>query len=148
MVPGGAGGGGGVGLELGAQQVVQDVHDGGDVPLGLPVGVLQRGVEGAAEGAAIDALAVVVHRLDDGSLAVGRVTPLPGALLGVALYCTVLYCTVLYCTVLYCTVLCCTVLYCTAHYKLDTAHCTLHYGFNIKQKETILVFFLSIFYPH
>ena len=123
MVPGGAGGGGGgVGLELGAQQVVEDVHDGGDVPLGLPVGVLQRGVEGAAEGAAVDALAVVVHRLDDGSLAVGRVTPLPGALLGVALYCTAHY--KLYCTAHY-------KLYCTAHYKLDTAHCTLHYGFNI-----------------
>ena len=56
-------GGGGVGLELRAQQVVEDVHNGGDVPLGLPVGVLQRGVEGPAEGAGVDALAVVVHRL-------------------------------------------------------------------------------------
>ena len=34
-------------LVLGAQEVVEDVDDGGDVPLGLTVLVLQRRVEGA-----------------------------------------------------------------------------------------------------
>lgn len=34
-------------LVLRAQQVVQDVDDGGDVPLGLAVPVLQGGVQGS-----------------------------------------------------------------------------------------------------
>ena len=61
------GGGGAVRLVLRAQQVVQDVDNGGDVPLGLAVGVLEGGVEGAGEGAGVHALPVVVHRLDDGA---------------------------------------------------------------------------------
>ena len=46
---GGAGpaGAAAVRLVLGAQEVVEDVHDGGDVPLGLTVLVLQRRVQGA-----------------------------------------------------------------------------------------------------
>ena len=46
------------------------MDDGGDVSLGLSVLVLKGGVEGAREGAAVDSLAVVVHRLYDCSLAV------------------------------------------------------------------------------
>lgn len=61
-----------VGLVLGAEQVVEYVHDGGDVALGLAVAVLEGGVEGAGEGARVDAFAVVVHRLDDGALALCR----------------------------------------------------------------------------
>jgi len=45
------------------------VDDGGDVPLGLAVRILEGGVEGAGEGAGVHALPVVVHRLDDGALA-------------------------------------------------------------------------------
>lgn len=41
----GAAGPAAVGLVLGTQQVVQDVDDGSDVPLGLPVAVLQGGVQ-------------------------------------------------------------------------------------------------------
>ena len=52
-----------------AQEVVEDVDDGGDVALGLPVAVLQRGVERAREGARVDAAPVVVHALDDGAAA-------------------------------------------------------------------------------
>ena len=40
-----------VGLVLGAEKIVQDVDNRGDVPLGLPVAVLQRGVQCAGEGA-------------------------------------------------------------------------------------------------
>lgn len=57
------------------------MDDGGNVPLGLAVLVLQGGVEGAGEGATVDALAVVVHGLDDGALAVsvrGASLSLPG----------------------------------------------------------------------
>ena len=46
------------------------MDDGGDFSLGLSVLVLKGGVEGAREGAAVDSLAVVVHRLYDCSLAV------------------------------------------------------------------------------
>ena len=69
---GGAAAGAAVGLVLGAQQVVEDVDDGGDVPLGLAISVLQGWVEGAGEGSAVHSLAVVVHGLYDGALAVGR----------------------------------------------------------------------------
>lgn len=76
----GAPGSAAVGLVLGAQQVVQDVDDGRDVPLGLPVGILEGRVEGAGEGAGVDALPVVVHRLDDRPSAVCSTT-LPALLL-------------------------------------------------------------------
>ena len=68
-----------VGLVLGAEKIVQDVDNRGDVPLGLPVAVLQRGVQCAGEGAGVDALPVVVHRLNDGALALRRGFPLPAA---------------------------------------------------------------------
>lgn len=56
-----------------AQQVVEDVDDGADVALGPAVPVLQGRVQGAAERARVDALAVVVHRLDYRSLSALRV---------------------------------------------------------------------------
>jgi hypothetical protein len=63
----GGGGGAAVRLVLRAQQVIENVDNRGDVPLGLAVGVLQGGVQRAGEGARVHALPVVVHRLDDGA---------------------------------------------------------------------------------
>ena len=68
-----------VGLVLRAQQVVENVDNGGDVALGLTVAVLQRGVEGPGEGARVHALPVVVHRLNDGALALGARLSFPAA---------------------------------------------------------------------
>ena len=56
----------GVVLVLRTEKVIQDVNDGGDVPLGLAVGVLQGRIQRAGKGARVHALAVVVHAFDDG----------------------------------------------------------------------------------
>ena len=50
-----------VSLVLGAQQVIQDVNNGGNVTLRLTVGVLKCWVQGAGEGARVDTLAMMVH---------------------------------------------------------------------------------------
>ena len=73
------GGAAAVRLVLRAQQVVENVHDGRYVALGLAVGVLQGGVEGAGEGARVHALAVVVHRFDDGAPRAAAAATLAGA---------------------------------------------------------------------
>lgn len=49
-----------------AQQIVQNVDDGGDVSLRATELVLQGRIQSAREGSRVDALPVVLHRFDDG----------------------------------------------------------------------------------
>ena len=72
-------------LVLRAQQVIQNVHNCGNIPFGLAVGVLQRRVQRAREGAAVHTLAVMVHGFNDSTPAATAATRARAALTGAAM---------------------------------------------------------------
>lgn len=51
-------------LRCGAEQVVQDVDDGGDIPFRPAELVLQGGIQRSGEGPGVDALPMVLHGFD------------------------------------------------------------------------------------
>lgn len=51
-------------LRRGAEQVVKDVDDGGDIPFRPAELVLQGGIQRSGEGSGVDALPVVLHGFD------------------------------------------------------------------------------------
>lgn len=54
-------------LRCSAEQVVQDVDDGGDIPFRPAELVLQGGIKRAREGSGVDSLPVVLHGFDHSS---------------------------------------------------------------------------------
>lgn len=54
-------------LRCGAEQVVQDVDDGGDIPFRPAELVLQGGIQRSGEGPGVNALPVVFHGFDHSS---------------------------------------------------------------------------------